>query len=104
VRRRRKGVRAVAGAVEEVRDRLRAYGVPVSTGMTPRDLAAVAPAGAADGLLRLSAVVNRALWSGAAPPDAAAQAWTAVRDVRRGLAAGGWRTRVRAVFGPRALR
>lgn len=104
LRRRRPGERAVVGAVEEVRDRLRAYGVPVSAGMTPRDLAAVAPAGAADGLLRLAAVVNRTLWSGAAPHDAAAQAWAAVRDVRRGLAAGGWRVRARAAFGLRALR
>jgi transglutaminase-like putative cysteine protease len=92
LRRRRPGVRAVAGAVEEARDRLRAHGVAVSAGMTPRDLASVAPAGAgpgaADGLRRLGAVADRSLWSGAAPHDGGAQAWAAGAGAARVAGAG----------------
>ncbi|GIJ48428.1 hypothetical protein Val02_53140 [Virgisporangium aliadipatigenens] len=100
VRRRRPGIRAVVGAVEEARDRLRAHGVPVSVGMTPRDLAEVAPGppGVAEGLRRLGRVVDRSLWSGALVDDGAPEAWAAVREVRRGLARRGWRSRLRAAF------
>ncbi|MGI5212325.1 transglutaminase TgpA family protein [Plantactinospora sp. CA-290183] len=108
-RRRRPGPGAVVGAWEEVRDRLRGHGVPVSAGMTVRDLAAeagpVTGPGTAEELRRLGAVVDRALWSGAAPTgEDVRQAWDTVRAVRRGLARRGWRARLRALFDPRTLR
>ncbi|MFC4003772.1 DUF3488 and transglutaminase-like domain-containing protein [Prauserella oleivorans] len=109
-RRRRPGAGAVIGAWEEARDRLRAYGVPVSTGMTVRDLAAAAGSAGADsrvleGLRALGATVDHTLWSGAAPgPDTGRQAWAAVRSVRQGLARRGLRARIRAALNPVPLR
>jgi len=108
-RRRRPGPAAVAGAWEEVRDRLRAHGATVSAGMTVRDLAAAAAAVADPPTVaqihRLGAIVDRALWSGEGPDaEHTAEAWTVVRSVRRGLARGGLRRRLRAVLDPRALR
>ncbi|WP_433730163.1 transglutaminaseTgpA domain-containing protein [Actinoplanes sp. CA-051413] len=108
-RRRRPGPSAVVGAWEEVRDRLRAYGVPVSTGMTVRDLgtaaAAITDAGTVAEIRRLGVLVDQALWSGAAPVDQhAAQAWSIVRAVRRGLARTGRRRWLRALLDHRGLR
>ena len=108
-RRRRPGPAAVVGAWEEVRDRLRAYGVPVSAGMTVRDLgAAAAPLTGARTVAefrRLAEIVDQALWSApepAGPP--AGEAWTIVRTVRRALARTGWRRRLRAAIDHRGLR
>ncbi|QUH03930.1 transglutaminase domain-containing protein [Saccharopolyspora erythraea] len=107
-RRRRPGVGAVIGAWEEARDRLRAYGVPVSAGMTVRDLttAVAATDGATvDGLRSLGATVDFALWSGAGPAsDSGRHAWAAVRAVRRGLGRRGLRARLRAALNPAPLR
>ncbi|MGI5151724.1 transglutaminaseTgpA domain-containing protein [Plantactinospora sp. CA-294935] len=107
-RRRRAGAAAVVGAWAEVRDRLRAHGVPVSAGMTVRDLAtsavAIADRTTVDDIRRLAVVVDRALWSPAAPGEQdGRQAWAAVRAVRRGLARRGWRARLRALLDPRVL-
>ncbi|MBN6039080.1 transglutaminase domain-containing protein [Amycolatopsis sp. 195334CR] len=107
-RRRRPGAGAVIGAWEEVRDRLRAYRVPVSTGMTVRDLTAAVAAtdgAAVEGLRSLGATVESTLWSGTDPgPDAGRQAWVAVSAVRRGLARRGARARLRAALNPGPLR
>ena len=108
-RRRRRGTAAVLGAWAEVRDRLRAYGVPVTPGMTVRELSAAA--GSVTGpetveeIGRLAVTVDRALWSGAGPSreDDAAAAWESVRVVRRGLAGRGLPRRLRAVLDPRPL-
>lgn len=107
-RRRRPGRGAVVGAWEEVRDRLRAHGVAVSTGMTVRDLgtaaAAVTDRATVAEIRKLGATVDQALWSGTAPGEQhAAQAWAAVRAVRQGLARRGWRLRLRAMLDPRGL-
>ncbi|MFC6022196.1 transglutaminase family protein [Plantactinospora solaniradicis] len=107
-RRRRPGAGAVVGAWTEVRDRLRAHGVAVSAGMTVRDLASTATVVAdrttTDEIRRLAAIVDRALWSGAAPEKRdGREAWAAVRAVRRGLARRGWRARLRALLDPRVL-
>jgi hypothetical protein len=107
-RKSRAGAGAIVGAWEEVRDRLRAHGLAVSAGMTLRDLADAAASMSdertQDGLRRLGATVDLALWSEAsAEKELAPQAWSAVRDVRRGLAARGWRARVRAAVEPRTL-
>ncbi|PXY25861.1 hypothetical protein BAY59_20030 [Prauserella coralliicola] len=107
-RRRRPGAGAVVGAWEEARDRLRAYGVPVSAGMTVRDLTsavAVTDGATVDGLRALGATVDFALWSGSGPgPDSGRHAWAAVRTVRKGLARRGLRARIRAALNPRPLR
>lgn len=107
-RRRRPGVAAVLGAWEEARDRLRAHGVPVSVGMTPRDLAAVVAStddATAGGFRSLGAMVDHAVWSGFDPaPDSGGRAWDAVRVVRRGLARRGLRARIRAALNPAPLR
>jgi hypothetical protein len=87
-RRRRTGSASVVGAWSEARDRLRAHGVPVTAGMTVRDLAHAArelpdtePA-----LTRVARAVDHALWSGTpAGPDLSQQAWTGVRDLRKAL-------------------
>ncbi|MGH3240789.1 MAG: hypothetical protein ACRDNL_10430, partial [Spirillospora sp.] len=98
------------GAWEEVRDQLRAYGVPVVAGMTVRDLTAeVARARTADpptvtALNNLAAAVDVALWAGNIPgKQVSRQAWTAVRAVRLGLARQGFWPRLRAVLNPRPL-
>ena len=107
-RRRRPGVGAVVGAWEEARDRLRAHGVGVSTGMTVRDLgteaAAVTDEATIAEIRKLGSIVDQVLWSGTVPGEQRAeQAWTAVRAVRRGLARRGWRVRLRALLDPRGL-
>jgi protein-glutamine gamma-glutamyltransferase len=109
-RKRRAGAGAVVGAWEEARDRLRAHGLPVTAGMTVRDLVTAAADISSDertrnGLRQLSATVDVALWSGISlGAHSGQQAWAAVRDVRRGLARRGWRARIRAAFEPRTLR
>ncbi|HEY0448965.1 DUF3488 and transglutaminase-like domain-containing protein [Actinophytocola sp.] len=111
-RRRRPGARAVVGAWAEARDRLRAHGVPFTAGMTVRDLAsAAAPVGGppvVTGLHALAVSVDQALWSAGGPgAGTAAEAWAAVRAVRRGLASRPVPARLRAalhvpsLFGPR---
>lgn len=108
-RRNRPGPATVVGAWAEVRDRLRGHGVPVSPGMTLRDLAGAArpvvdPA-TVEQVRRLATLVDRVLWSGAAPgPDIGGEAWAVERAIRRGLARRGWRARLRALFDPRTLR
>ncbi|GAA4698718.1 transglutaminase-like domain-containing protein [Phytohabitans rumicis] len=106
-RRRRPGPGAVVGAWEEVRDRLREHGVAVSAGMTVRDLgtaaAAVTDQATVDGIGRLGATVDRALWAAAPGQRDGLEAWAAVRAVRRGLARRGWRARLRAGLDPRSL-
>lgn len=104
-RRRRTGAGGVVGAWAEARDRLRAHGVPYNVGMTPRDLATAAgdPL-VTPGLHSLARAVDLALWSPGGPgPDTAAQAWTAVRAVRGGLAKRPFAARVRAALDPRPL-
>lgn len=103
-RRRRGGEAAVLGAWTEARDRLRAYGVPVTPGMTVRDLGAAAGHPVGDDLRALAVVVDRALWSGGATSDGdVASAWESVGAVRRGLATRGWAARAWALVNPRPL-
>jgi hypothetical protein len=105
-RRRRSGQGAVIGAWEEARDRLRAHGLPVTAGMTVRDLATVSPDDRTqESLRRLGATVDVALWSGIPiGAHSGQQAWSAVRDVRRGLACRGWKARILAAFELRTFR
>ncbi|ADB29871.1 transglutaminase domain protein [Kribbella flavida DSM 17836] len=107
-RRRRPGDAAVVGAWAEVRDRLRDHGVPVSPGMTVRDLAVAAAdvtdARANAGLAVVASSVDRALWSGGAVgPEISKQAWAGVREVRRGLRSRPWLDRLQAALEPRSL-
>ncbi|MEV6908563.1 transglutaminaseTgpA domain-containing protein [Amycolatopsis sp. NPDC051071] len=105
-RRRRDGPAAVVGAWAEARDRLRAHGVRVTTGMTVRDLAASATVfgeqTTVDGLHSLARTVDAALWSGTAP-NVATEAWSAVRTVRKGLNRRPWHSRLRAAIDLRVL-
>lgn len=105
-RRRRPGAGAVVGAWHEARDRLRAYGVPFTTGMTVRDLAGTVPdPPVVAGLQALAHHVDTALWSRAGPNQSTVdEAWSAVRAVRRGMAARPLMTRLRAALNVRALR
>ncbi|HEY3562724.1 MAG TPA: DUF3488 and transglutaminase-like domain-containing protein [Kribbella sp.] len=87
-RRRRRGSAAVVGAWAEARDRLRAYGVPVTAGMTVRDLAEAAKEipETAGGLARVAQAVDHALWSGGpTTPEVENHAWTGVRELRKAL-------------------
>jgi hypothetical protein len=107
-RRRRTGSAAVVGAWAEVRDRLRAHGVAVTTGMTVRDLVAasgdVADDRARAGIGVVAQTVDSALWSGApASPDLGQQAWAGVREVSRGLRSRPWTDRLQAAFEIRSL-
>ncbi|WP_330273921.1 DUF3488 and transglutaminase-like domain-containing protein [Lentzea sp. NBC_00516] len=107
-RRRRPGSGAVLGAWQEVRDRMREHGVPFSEGMTPRDLAAVAPAAGlqstVEGLLLLGSTVDQALWSGAETTgEVRDRAWHAAGLVRQRLARRGLRARIRAAVDPSTL-
>jgi hypothetical protein len=101
-RRRLGGARAVVGAWAEVRDRLRAHGVPITVGMTVRDLATAAESldeQVVVGLHRLARSVDEALWSANGPDEATVDdAWDAVRVVRRGLARRPLGTRLRAAL------
>jgi transglutaminase-like putative cysteine protease len=107
-RRRRTGSAAVVGAWAEVRDRLRAHGVAVTSGMTVRDLA-VAAADVVDdraraGLSTVARSVDHALWSGAVvSPEDSREAWTGVREVRRGLRSRPWTDRLQAALELRSL-
>ncbi|MGW7531340.1 transglutaminase family protein [Amycolatopsis sp. NPDC054798] len=107
-RRRRLGKEAIFGAWADARDRLRAHGVAYRAGMTPRDLAESAGVALGervrDPVLRLSGVMDTALWSRFPPSDSAVGvAWMEVRELRRALAGRPWRSRVRAAFDPRPL-
>jgi transglutaminase-like putative cysteine protease len=108
-RRRRTGAEAVVAAWQEARDVLRAHGIAVPRGATVRDLARLLPSTAdrsvAEGLRWLARQVDVALWSGGGADDGTvAQAWSAVRAIRKGLAGAPWRARVRAAFDVRSLR
>lgn len=101
LRRRRPGARAVVGAAAEARDRLRAYGVPCTAGMTVRDLAGAAGLDpqVVTGLRSLAHTVDLALWSRTGPAATTVdEAWSAVREVRRGLSRRPWPARVRAAL------
>jgi len=102
-RRRRTGSAGVVAAWAEARDLLRARGVPVTAGMTVRDLALAAghlDRSVVDGLNWLAQQVDIALWSGlGADPNTVTQAWSAVRAIRRGLSG----PRLGALFDPRDL-
>lgn len=107
-RRRRTGSAAVVGAWAEARDRLRAHGVAVTSGMTVRDLA-VAAADVIDdraraGLSNVARSVDHALWSGAVVgPEVSREAWAGVREVRRGLRSRPWTDRLQAALELRSL-
>ncbi|MBN6037054.1 transglutaminase domain-containing protein [Amycolatopsis sp. 195334CR] len=108
-RRRAAGNGAVAGAWAEVRDRLRAHRVPVTSGMTVRELAdataKVADPSTVEGVRVLAGAVDAALWSGArTSPELADWAWRAEAEVRKGLSRRPLRDRVRAALDPRGLR
>ncbi|MFG1606757.1 transglutaminaseTgpA domain-containing protein [Actinoplanes sp. NPDC049265] len=108
-RRRRAGepAAAVAGACAEARDRLIDHGLEVPVGATLRELAEVVPVPAEgrQALARLGACADRALWSGgAAPAEAAGDAWREVRSMRSALAKGPLRHRARAALTVRSLR
>ncbi|MFD2399783.1 transglutaminase domain-containing protein [Prauserella oleivorans] len=108
-RRRRPGAGAVIGAWEEARDRLRAYGVPVSTGMTVRDLARPpdppAPTAGCWRACARSARPSTTHCGPALPRSGHRQAGVgAVRSVRQGLARRGLRARIRAALNPVPLR
>jgi hypothetical protein len=105
-RRRRSGSAGVVGAWAEARDRLRAYGVPVTAGMTVRDLADAASAipDAAGGLTRVATAVDHALWSGGpTTPEVRDHAWTGVREVREALRGRPWTDRFQASLELRTL-
>jgi transglutaminase-like putative cysteine protease len=105
-RRHRPGAGAVVGAWHEARDRLRAYGVPFTTGMTVRDLAGTVPdPPVVAGLHALAHTVDTALWSPTGPNKSTVdEAWQAVRAVRKGLSGRPFPDRVRAALSFRALR
>lgn len=87
-RRRRTGNASIVGAWAEARDRLRAHGVPISPGMTVRDLAHAARdlPGTHPALTTVAQAVDHALWSGApATPALGNQAWSGVRSLRQAL-------------------
>ncbi|MFL6120994.1 transglutaminase-like domain-containing protein [Actinophytocola sp.] len=107
-RRRRPGARAVVGAWAEARDRLRAHGIPFTAGMTVRDLAGAArphvDPSVVTGLDTLARTVDVALWSRTGLTRTTAdEAWSAVREVRRGLSRRPWPVRLRAALNPRTL-
>ncbi len=103
-RRRRTGRAAIVGAWSEARDRLRAHGFAVTPGMTVRDVAELPELHTFvhSGLNRLADSVDAALWSKNGEVSAA-EAWTAVGLVRKGLARAPWRVRMRAAVDPGVL-
>lgn len=107
LRQRRRGSAGVVGAWAEVRDRLRAHGVPVTSGMTVRDLAGAAGPIAGDrtrdGLDKVAGAVDRSLWSDGQDQTAAPDAWAGVRDVVRGLRSRPFRAQLRAALDIRSL-
>ncbi|GAB3938285.1 hypothetical protein GCM10029976_052550 [Kribbella albertanoniae] len=105
-RRRRAGSAAVVGAWAEARDRIRAHGIPVTSGMTVRDLAHAARdlPDTGPGLASVAHAVDHALWSGGpTTPDVAGQAWTGVHAVRRALRSRPWLDRFQAALELRTL-
>ncbi len=105
-RRRRAGSAAVVGAWAEARDRIRAHGIPVTSGMTVRDLAHAARdlPDTGPGLASVARAVDHALWSGGpTTPDVAGQAWTGVHAVRRALRSRPWLDRFQAALELRTL-
>ncbi|MFI6678635.1 DUF4129 domain-containing protein [Kribbella sp. NPDC050470] len=105
-RRRRTGSASVVGAWAEARDRLRAHGVPVTAGMTVRDLAHAARElpDTEPGLTHVARAVDHALWSGGpSGPDLSDQAWTGVRDLRKALRSRPWTDRLQASLELRTL-
>lgn len=105
-RRRRTGSAAVVGAWAEARDRLRAHGVPITAGMTVRDLAHAARdlPDTEPGLTRVARAVDHALWSGGpAGPELSQQAWTGVRELRKALRSRPWLDRLQASLELRTL-
>ncbi|WP_350279210.1 DUF3488 and transglutaminase-like domain-containing protein [Kribbella sp. HUAS MG21] len=105
-RRRRPGSAGVVGAWAEARDRLRAYGVPVTPGMTVRDLVEAAKElpDTAPGLARVAQAVDQALWSGAATtPEVKEHAWAGVRELRKALRGRPWGDRFQASLELRTL-
>ncbi|MGC4940414.1 transglutaminaseTgpA domain-containing protein [Kribbella sp. DT2] len=107
-RKRRPGNAAVVGAWAEARDRLRAHGVAVTSGMTVRDLALaaedVADERASAGLAVVANSVDQALWSGGqVGPEVSREAWAGVREVRRGLRSRPLADRLQAALELRSL-
>ncbi|MDU0292964.1 DUF3488 and transglutaminase-like domain-containing protein [Saccharothrix longispora] len=100
---------SVLGATAEIRDVLRAHGVPVTGGMTMREVAfeitgRLDPAVSAE-LRDLGGVVDVVLWSGLpAEPHHAVRAWRAVSVVRRHVKALPRSVRWRALVRPPARR
>jgi len=108
LRRRTLGPRGVVNAWAEARDRLRSAGVPFTVGMTVRDLATTAgplvDGSVVSGLQQLALSLDRALWSGGTHLRATnAEAWNAVRMVRRGLAKRPLLARLRGALNPWTL-
>jgi hypothetical protein len=89
-RKRRTGSASVVGAWSEARDRLQAHGVPITPGMTVRDLAHAARdlPNTEPGLTTVARAVDQAVWSGAPTgAELSQQAWSGVRDLRKALRA-----------------
>lgn len=107
LRRRRTGPAGVVGAWAEVRDRLRAHGVPVTSGMTVRDLAGaageIAGSRTRDGLDKVAGAVDRSLWSDGKDETASSDAWAGVREVIRGLRGRPLGAQLRAALDVRSL-
>ncbi|GAB2565891.1 transglutaminase family protein [Kribbella endophytica] len=107
-RKRRLGNAGVVGAWAEARDRLRAHGVAVTSGMTVRDLAVAAEdvtdERASAGLAVVANSVDQALWSGGqVGPEVSRDAWAGVREVRRGLRSRPLADRLQAALELRSL-
>jgi transglutaminase-like putative cysteine protease len=107
-RKRRPGNAGVVGAWAEARDRLRAHGVTVTSGMTVRDLAVAAEdvtdERASAGLVVVANSVDQALWSGGqVGPEISREAWAGVREVRRGLRSRPLADRLQAALELRSL-
>ncbi|ONF72128.1 hypothetical protein AVR91_0211325 [Amycolatopsis keratiniphila subsp. keratiniphila] len=108
-RRRRTGPAAVVAAWMEARDVLRAHDIVVSRGATARELARGLPStvdkSVVEGLEWLARLVDIALWSPYGADDrTAAQAWSAVRAIRKGLTKVSFPARLRAAFDLGSLR
>ncbi|MFE6613522.1 transglutaminase domain-containing protein [Amycolatopsis sp. NPDC057786] len=108
-RRRRTGSAAVVAAWLEARDVLRAHDIVVSRGATARELARRLPStvdnSVAEGLEWLARQVDITLWSPYGADDrTAAQAWTAVRAIRKGFTKASFQARLRAAFDLGSLR
>jgi protein-glutamine gamma-glutamyltransferase len=97
--------KAVVGAAQEVHDVLREHGLPVTTGMTMREIARetadILDPRVSDELSALGGVVDHALWSGR-PPDSrhAERAWQVVGSVRKGVRVLPRKVRLRAAVAP----